>query len=76
MPKLNSEDIVDLKTLFQYTFDWQDDIYLRGQRDGKWGPVSFADATSEEKARLLDGMIDLEAGTIGIPVRVLRTPQE
>lgn len=66
--KITHDDVTDTVTLLQYVFDWQDDIYIRVQRNGKWQNSSFAEATSEEKAKFIHSWLDKGM----IPVRVLR----
>lgn len=72
MAKITSEEVTDAIELLRYVFDWQDDIYISVEVDGKLQPASFAEASSEDKARHLHRW--LSEGII--PVRVLREVQD
>jgi hypothetical protein len=72
MAKLETTDVHDLETMIRYTLEWQDDIYVLAQRDGKWGSVPFAKLTHEQQAKHLAKWI--EEGFI--PARVLRIKED
>lgn len=71
MAKLETTDVHDLETMIRYTLEWQDDIYVRTNIDGKWGAYSFAAISVEDKAKFLAKWIEDGA----IPARVLRNQE-